>query len=245
MSVRAILAAIGAAVVPLLVIAWLFMDLPAAIEPAPLSTKHAFLQGQCSSCHTPFSGIDDAQCASCHSADIRNLATKPASAFHTQAVQCTGCHSEHLGRPALAVMNHRVLTQANAFGDRAAPSDLRARLMAYLGDAGLSMAVETQAALRCASCHSVVDRHRAQFGTGCSDCHSLDTWKIAGFRHPSSTSGFCFECHLAPPSHTMMHFEMVSKTVSRQPHAQLEQCGVCHQTDSWNNIRGVGYYKHH
>ena len=49
----------------------------------------------------------------------------------------------------------------------------------------------------------------------------------------------------APPSHYMMHFEMVSEKVAGQEHARVEQCYLCHQTDAWNNIRGVGWYKHH
>jgi hypothetical protein len=43
----------------------------------------------------------------------------------------------------------------------------------------------------------------------------------------------------------MGHFEMVSKTVAGQPHTQVEQCYLCHQTDAWNDIKGVGWYKHH
>jgi hypothetical protein len=48
-----------------------------------------------------------------------------------------------------------------------------------------------------------------------------------------------------PPSHTMMHFQMVSAKVARQPAARVYQCFLCHQTTSWNDIKGVGWYKHH
>ena len=43
----------------------------------------------------------------------------------------------------------------------------------------------------------------------------------------------------------MMHFEMMDQTITGQEHARVEQCFLCHQTDAWNNIRGVGWYKHH
>jgi len=33
--------------------------------------------------------------------------------------------------------------------------------------------------------------------------------------------------------------------MSAQPHARVDQCLLCHQTTSWNDIRGVGWYKHH
>jgi hypothetical protein len=52
----------------------------------------------------------------------------------------------------------------------------------------------------------------------------------------------------------MMHFDMISKKIARQEDAQVaaccgavqvNQCYRCHQTTSWNDIQGVGYYKHH
>ena len=55
----------------------------------------------------------------------------------------------------------------------------------------------------------------------------------------------CAQCHQAPPSHYMMHFRMVSMTVAGRMHAQVNQCYLCHQTTSWNDIKGVGLYKHH
>jgi hypothetical protein len=43
----------------------------------------------------------------------------------------------------------------------------------------------------------------------------------------------------------MGHFEMVStKTVAGQPEACVEQL-LFHQTDAWNDIKGVGWYEHH
>jgi len=43
----------------------------------------------------------------------------------------------------------------------------------------------------------------------------------------------------------MMHFQMVSAKVARQPTAKVDQCYVCHQTTVWNDIKGVGLYKQH
>ena len=28
-------------------------------------------------------------------------------------------------------------------------------------------------------------------------------------------------------------------------HADVSQCFLCHQTNAWNDIKGVGWYKHH
>lgn len=38
---------------------------------------------------------------------------------------------------------------------------------------------------------------------------------------------------------------MVSMTVAGEPHAEVRQCYLCHQTTAWNDIRDVGLYKHH
>jgi hypothetical protein len=97
--------------------------------------------------------------------------------------------------------------------------------------------------IACSVCH--VDRHRGFFGDGCRDCHGVDTWTVVGFRHPSPRSRLCAECHRAPLSHAMMHFEMVDRAVTGQRNAVVEQCWRCHTTDSWNNIVGVGQYEHH
>ncbi len=43
----------------------------------------------------------------------------------------------------------------------------------------------------------------------------------------------------------MGHFEMVSMAIAGQEHARVQQCYLCHQTDAWNDIKGVGWYKHH
>ncbi len=52
----------------------------------------------------------------------------------------------------------------------------------------------------------------------------------------------------------MMHFEMLSKRIAKQEDSQVaeccgptqvNQCYRCHQTTSWNDIKGVGWYKHH
>lgn len=43
----------------------------------------------------------------------------------------------------------------------------------------------------------------------------------------------------------MGHFHMVSMKVAGKPHADVSQCHLCHQTTVRNDIKGVGWYKHH
>lgn len=96
---------------------------------------------------------------------------------------------------------------------------------------------------RCTACH--VDRHQTLLGGQCIECHRNDTWKVVGFRHPPPASRLCSECHQGPPSHFMMHFAMVDRTITGQKDVTVEQCWRCHTTDHWNNIKNVGVYKHH
>jgi hypothetical protein len=110
---------------------------------------------------------------------------------------------------------------------------------------GHSAVTPAEATLDCASCHSNKDPHRGLMGTDCVQCHRTSEWTIPEFRHPSPTSVSCAQCHQAPPSHYMMHFKVVCQAVARQPNAQVNQCYACHQTDDWNDIKGVGWYMHH
>jgi hypothetical protein len=43
----------------------------------------------------------------------------------------------------------------------------------------------------------------------------------------------------------MEHFHMVSMRVAGKPHAKVNQCFLCHETTAWNDIKGVGWFKHH
>jgi hypothetical protein len=102
-----------------------------------------------------------------------------------------------------------------------------------------------ETALDCNACHANQDPHRTLFGRDCASCHATAAWTIPEFRHPSPLSTDCAQCHQAPPSHYMEHFHMVSMTVAHVEHADVSQCFLCHQTNSWNDIKGVGWYKHH
>ena len=68
----------------------------AAVSPGPLSAAHAFLGGQCESCHLPDKGVGAAACLSCHTFAPELLAQQN-TAFHATVSECAGCHVEHKG----------------------------------------------------------------------------------------------------------------------------------------------------
>ncbi|MBB6125585.1 class III cytochrome C family protein [Sphingobium subterraneum] len=192
-----------------------------AVEPGPLSKAHAFLENKCESCHTPNSGVKAQNCITCHAA-ATDLLMKPATAFHAKISECAGCHVEHQG-----------------FGIRPTKMDhgLLERIAIQKGGSATT--------LDCLSCHAPIDRHKGYFGKDCASCHQTSSWKIPGYLHPSPRSTECSQCHKAPPSHYMMHFQMMDQPISGEHNARVDQCYSCHQTDSFNNIKRVGMVKVH
>jgi predicted CXXCH cytochrome family protein len=235
-------------------------------SPGDLSRAHAELKNDCAACHTPVQGPADAKCISCHANNTVLLQRQP-TAFHADIGQCARCHTEHQGTNAnLRKMDHATLARVGLTRLK----DIRSESEAQLRTALLTWMRQHPSAtsptgshpqisplemtLNCSGCHATKDRHSGLFGQECASCHATTAWTIAQFQHPSPDSFDCAQCHQAPPSHYMMHFEMVSKRIAHQEDsrvaeccgsAQVNQCYRCHQTTSWNDIKGVGWYKHH
>ena len=215
-------------------------------NPGYLSSGHQKLEGGCAACHSPFHGQDSTKCIACH-ANGRAVLERQPTAFHATIRRCNGCHVEHAGKTAsITRMDHVALAvelarEANASGngDGSPPSAQR-----RTQTRGAS-ASELERGLDCNRCHANQDKHRGLFGGDCAECHGTSGWRVSGYRHPSQGSRECAQCHLAPPSHHMMHFHMVSEMVVGLEHVDVRRCFLCHQTTAWNDIRGVGWYKHH
>ena len=237
------------------------------LSPGRLSAAHAILENDCAACHTAVTGVERSKCVACHASNVEVLGRQP-SAFHASIRSCRGCHVEHQGtdtRPtrmdhiALARLGMRELGAAR-------PGSSQRRLRDSLGEwllkhgasaepSGVHPAItRAEMTLDCASCHSNKDPHLKLFGRSCADCHGTTQWTVAAFVHPSPRSTSCAQCHQAPPSHSMMHFEMMDKPIVARGTAgasgccadvQVNQCYRCHQTDAWNSIKGVGWVKVH
>jgi hypothetical protein len=218
------------------------------VLPGELSQPHGFLANNCAACHTPNKGVEAKNCIVCH-ADNKTVLQRQPSAFHADIGSCSACHLEHQGRiTSTTKMDHVTLAHIGLRQvQNATPS--RDSLIAWLkqGEASplMPQLQREESLLNCATCHQTKDRHNGLFGKDCAQCHGTTKWTLPDFRHPSSASQSCNQCHQAPPSHYMMHFQMISMKVACQPNAKVNQCFLCHQTTSWNDIKGVGYYKHH
>ncbi len=229
-----------------------------AVLPGELSQPHAFLESNCAACHTPVKGVEAQNCIVCH-ADNKSLLQRQPTAFHADIAACAACHLEHQGRvPRATLMDHDALAQIaarNLAREPASPTAVKdgAEALAWIlsqvrepaANPNYPHVTPAEGALDCAACHATKDRHRGLLGNDCASCHSTAAWTIAEFKHPPATSQSCAQCHQAPPSHYMMHFKMVSMKSAGVEKAEVSQCFLCHQTTSWNDIKGVGWYKHH
>ncbi|OSZ77143.1 hypothetical protein CAP36_12065 [Chitinophagaceae bacterium IBVUCB2] len=213
------------------------------VMPGKLSASHALLSTNCESCHTAVKGADDAKCMSCH-ADNKALLSRQPTAFHAIIKNCSSCHVEHQGIDAnLRVMDHEALASIGEkiIGD--GKKSLQFDKSHLPADHPLVSALVAK--LNCATCHSTKDKHFGLMGNNCASCHAVTQWTIPKFQHPSVLSISCAQCHQPPPSHYMEHFEMISKKIANQEKAVVSQCYSCHKTTSWNDIKDVGFYKHH
>lgn len=221
-------------------------------SPGELSLAHASLADNCAACHTPIEGAVAAKCILCHANNERLLQRQP-TAFHSSVSSCRECHPEHRGRAAqTTTMDHQALAaiglrelEARTDPEERQLADFVRTLSAGGSPAWGMLVTPAEAALDCHACHATVDPHVGLFGKGCVECHTTKAWGVPDYRHPSSRSRDCAHCHQAPPSHYMMHFKMISASIARKPHAKVEQCFECHRTTSWNDIPGIGRYKHH
>ncbi|MCZ6834367.1 MAG: hypothetical protein O7G85_01200 [Planctomycetota bacterium] len=216
-----------------------------AVNPGLLSEPHAFLENRCSACHTPLKGIEASNCIVCHANDEALLQREP-TAFHGNIGSCKECHYEHSGRIQHPIaMDHSALSrigfrQLRDSGDEEFnQGDSLARFL------NVGRASSFQSQLNCTACHAKEDPHSSQFGSNCAACHETERWSIATFRHPSPRSQDCAQCHYGPPCHRTTHFREVCAQVADKPEAKVNECYSCHQTTSWNDIKGVGWYKSH
>ncbi len=224
-------------------------------SPGELSRGHAFLETDCKSCHAPVAGPVAMNCALCH-ANNESLLQRQPTAFHADIGSCRECHAEHKGLGATpTIMDHEALTKIGMrqrAGEAPQGEATNKKILRWIREGQTPgarastpyLSVE-ESVLDCASCHTLDDRHFGLFGSDCASCHSTAAWSLPDFRHPQPTSVDCSQCHQAPPSHYMNHFNMVSRPVARKLEARVDQCFLCHQTTAWPDIRGVGWYKHH
>jgi len=178
----------------------------AMLNPGDLVEGHQELKNNCISCHTPFWGITNAKCISCHKLSeigkdslMMNdtIVTNKKVLFHQglSKQKCTSCHTDHIGlNPGISLgsFDHAMLS------------------LTMIND--------------CSSCHSQPsDVLHKQLTTACNNCHNTSSWKsLETFDHDmilGTAKSNCTACHKKPDDNF---------------HQQtLDNCNKCHATSQW------------
>jgi len=179
------------------------------VMPGKLSRAHAFLENNCTVCHSPLVGVEAVNCIVCHAND-RDVLQRQPTAFHASINECATCHLEHqrADRPVTR-MDHVALArigiqQIDRAGGGGGPIYDTQWLLDWTREKMTSADVSSESdvevlelALECYTCHANDDRHQQYFGQDCVQCHSTSMWTVPEFRHPSASSLDCAQCHQA------------------------------------------------
>ncbi len=186
---------------------WLMYAYPdVMINPGKLVEGHQKIHNQCQSCHTPFWGVVNSSCISCHKLSEIGKDTFPnrdTSAIKSKILfhqslsnqSCTSCHTDHKG-----LNPERTISQFK--------HELLAQTMLN----------------QCNSCHGKPsDKIHLQISSSCNRCHTTQGWKSqVRFNHEmiegvDQTS--CTTCHQKPND----SYHLLLK----------DNCSKCHRTNQW------------
>ncbi|HQV99100.1 MAG TPA: class III cytochrome C family protein [Bacteroidia bacterium] len=173
------------------------------LNPGELVEGHQELNSKCLSCHTPFKGLPNEKCITCHKlSEIGKDSLKPKGKdekilFHQNLSdqECTTCHTDHKGlKPGMSIskFSHEILSI----------TDFN----------------------KCNSCHvQPADSLHKPLSTDCKSCHNTKGWKAdVVFDHEmiqGAAKNNCSSCHKVPDD--TFH------------HSFKDNCDKCHTTSKW------------
>lgn len=262
-------------------LAWLVPGLASAqMSPGPLSRPHAAFDSntQCFQCHGTKGAAMDLQCLGCHQ-EIASLRTSKRGLHSSVAAKaCAKCHPDHGGRAFQLVVfdegapekfDHRragyeLLGKHARVECRACHAPKNHKDTAVLAKAKVKDRARTWLGLQsdCASCHA--DPHRAQLGSACKKCHTVDGWKpTPGFDHARTAFALtgrharveCAKCHATPKVATTRDAKgAVVPQWKPLPHGQCSschtdphtgrfgpECSKCHNTSDFKTVNTQGF----
>ncbi len=217
--------------------------------------SHAELSRQCASCHVAPWGSDrmDGRCLDCHAdiaGDMRDTST--LHGHLDDARQCVTCHTEHAGALARITRMEGLGEAHTRFGFALAAHRETASGKPFTCNechTASSFAFDDD---QCIACHrdyqrSFVQRHVADWGEGCRDCHDgVDLFSRETFAHDSTglalhgkhTATSCAGRHAKV--RTLAAFGDAPTTCVGCHRADDEHrgslgddCAACHTTSAW------------
>ncbi|MCP4006262.1 MAG: cytochrome C [bacterium] len=237
----------------LVAVLWLYAPAVAAqnwerlIMPGPVIEAHAEFEGECSQCHRPFRKLEQRElCLDCHdhapiADDINALAGFHGGAT-VRSVECSRCHTEHIGREA-DVVGLDPSSFDHSLTDYALRGRHRTASCAKCHETGRP---HREAPAKCSDCHGEDDPHRGALGETCADCHDESSWRKAEFEHSKTEFPLigrhakvpCVSCH--PDEH---YSPTPTDCISchdgvHDPHAGRygRDCRTCHTAHGWDRI---------
>jgi hypothetical protein len=225
------------------------IDWESLVMPGPVITGHADTEKDCKACHTPFSRDEQRKlCLDCHdkvAADIDGRRGFHGRSAPARTSQCRNCHTDHEGRTA-NVVRLDPQTFNHAFTDFALEGGHKGLACASCHEARKK---HRDAPSTCIGCHAENDVHRKSLGEDCASCHSMTSWKAAGFDHANATSGRyplkgahakveCTLCHAGQRfKNTPTECASCHRIDDLHGGQRGTACQDCHDTAGWKEAR--------
>ena len=214
------------------------------IMPGPVSEAHAKLESSCGNCHDRADrDRQTALCLDCHkeiASDIRSQRRYHGRMRASASGQCSGCHTEHLGRSAdISKLNESGFTHdLTNFTLDGAHATLQCA-SCHKPHTPYRKTLST-----CIGCHKKDDAHRGGLGTDCMSCHGTNAWRQTSFDHDKTDFPLtnkhrtvaCAACH-AGEHYKGTPKQCVGCHMPDDVHrgSQGPQCGNCHTTADWTS----------
>jgi hypothetical protein len=172
--------------------------------------SHAEIEGDCSQCHEPWSGVTSERCETCHTEVAEQRLSRSKLHGHLPVnAPCQQCHTEHKGRQAgITVFGLSDFDHETATGFSLVRHPLNYDGSALQCESCHSQNQFDPLMVNCLDCHSNADSefisgHITFYGEECTACHDGKDSMI-GFDHglvfPLEGAHFvieCLDCHTA------------------------------------------------
>lgn len=189
------------------------------LSPGPLGGDHHGRKFACTKCHTPFTGVPDTKCMTCHKSIKRQVARRTQGLHSTTAGACRTCHSSHRGKRRIVPTR----VKHSKFG----------------------FSLEEHERMACAKCHGKKLRQASQ--ELCSSCHLRRAERKNSKRmidHLAKTENGppkCWGCHTGGDRVEFRHDGVTSSGSpsceschDSRRHGKLEaDCNSCHTVNAW------------
>ena len=223
-------------------------ELEKLVMPGEVIKSHASFEADCDQCHQSFDKKKQNQsCLACHDhenikEDISKSTGVHGRITNVRNIECSTCHTEHLGRQA-NVVNLVAATFDHSKTDFPlkgghATQECKA---CHVADKKYH-----DAPVQCFSCHKKIEPHKTRLGKNCQDCHSEKSWSSITYDHDKETEYKLLGKHKDVPC-DVCHVSQKYKDTPKQCYdchyvndihngSQGKKCESCHSEKNWSDV---------